>query len=85
MLKTVTAGDFGCEQRVSMHMWHQARGCVSAHSASPRQKQRATGSTQDSIHPAHKVTHLPEQEKVQLFVVTTIQNYPLTEEIKDDY
>lgn len=60
-----------------MHMWHQARGCMSTHSAPTRQKQRATRSTQDAIDPGHKVTHFPEQEKVQLSVITTVQHYSL--------
>lgn len=37
-----------------------------------RKEQRATGSAQYPIHPGHKVTHFPEQQKVQLFVITTV-------------
>lgn len=63
-----------------MHVWHQARGCMSTHSAPTRQKQRAARSTQDTINSRHKVTHFPEQEKVQLSVITTVQHYSLEEE-----
>lgn len=77
MLKSITTGDLGREQCVSMHVWHQARGCVPTHSTPARQKQRATGSAQDPIHPGHKVTYFPEQEKIQLPVITTVQHYSL--------
>lgn len=80
MLKSITTRDFGREQCVSMHVWHQARGCVPTHSTPACQKQRATGSAQDPIHPGHKVTHFPEQEKIQLPVITAIQHYSLKEE-----
>lgn len=79
MLKRITTGDFGREQRVSMHVWHQARGCVPTHSTPARQEQGATGSAQDPIHPGHKVTHFPEQEEIQLPVITTVQHYSLEE------
>lgn len=77
MLKTITTGDFGCEQCVSMHVRHKGCGCVSAHSTAARQKQRATRLAQDSIHPGHKIAHFPEQEEVQLPVITTVQHYSL--------
>lgn len=43
-----------------------------ANATPARKEQRATGSAQDPIHPGHKVTHFPEQQKVQLFVITTV-------------
>lgn len=47
------------------------------HSATTCQKQRASRSTQDAINSGHKVAHFPEQEKVQLSVITTVQHYSL--------
>lgn len=77
MLKRITAGDFWREQCVSMHVWHQACGRVPTHSTSTRQKQRPSRSAEDSIYPGHKVTHFPEQEKIQLSVITAVQHYSL--------
>lgn len=77
MLECITSRDLGCEQWVSEHVWHQARGCVPAHSAAARQQQRATGSAQDPIHSGDKVTHFPEQEEVQLPVITAVHHYSL--------
>lgn len=83
MLQCITAGNLGGEHCISVHVRHQARRCVPTHSAPPRQKKRTTGSTKDPVHPGHKVTHFPEEEEVQLLVVTAVEHYPLVED-KDD-
>lgn len=77
MLQRVTAGHFGREHREAVHVRHQARGRVPAHPTPASQEQWAAGSAQDTVHTGHKVTHFPEQQEIQLPVITAVQCYAL--------